>query len=257
MTTLHLALGGTAFGSVNAVVSQMDDHRAVALEEAFSIGPLSRLDTSDGVAARRSWMSHLFESIRSRHVFAGLAHDIGLPILDQIKAECGDFVIWYGPNADEQILLRIVAAKLTGSRIRAVDVTRVGSETFRPRAVAQCSPDLLHRAFGAMQAVPPIDLQAYAADWHKSMSQQGTLRFYIDGVIVEAPEDHFDDALLMATPSEFGSAARVVGRVLRDSPLLIGDAFIDYRLRQLIAVGAIEADDLDQELPSLRVRQPR
>lgn len=45
MKTLHLALRGAAFGSVSTSVSQMDGHRAVALEETFSIGPLMGLET--------------------------------------------------------------------------------------------------------------------------------------------------------------------------------------------------------------------
>lgn len=255
MQTLHLVLGGAAFGSVTTVVSQMAGHRAVALEETLSIGPLTSLDTSQGVASRRSWISSLFEVIHARDVFKGLTQDIGLPILDQLKLDCEDFVIWFGPNADEQLLLQMVAAKLSGCSIRAVDVTSVRSETFRPRTVAQCSPDLLRRAFVTAYTLSPGDLRTYAADWQESMCQDDTLRLYIDGAIFEAPEDYFDEALVQMTPREFSSAARVVGAMLGDSPHLIGDAFIDYRLRQLAEAGVIEADDLRQDLRSMRVRE--
>jgi hypothetical protein len=40
-----------------------------------------------------------------------------------------------------------------------------------------------------------------------------------------------------------------------ESPHLIGDAFISYRLRQLLAAGKIEAADQDQDLRSLQIRR--
>lgn len=252
---VHLTLGGAAFGSLSAAISGLKDHHVVALEECLSIGPLFDLDKPTGVEARRIWVRQLYEGIRAGLLFRELADDVGLPIIDQLRAKSSRFVVWCGPNADEQILLRAITAKLPEGLIRIIDVASLWSETFRPRAIAECSPDFLYRAFATAHTPSPVDLGSFAADWRSLLSQHGTLRFYIDGVIIQAPETYFDQALLMATPLKFGSAARVVGRVLRESPHLIGDAFIDYRLRQLLAVGAIEAIDADQELRSLQIRR--
>ena len=40
-----------------------------------------------------------------------------------------------------------------------------------------------------------------------------------------------------------------------ETPHLIGDSFLDYRLRELIARGEIDADDATARLASMRVRR--
>jgi hypothetical protein len=253
--TVHLTFGGAAFGSLSVALSALKEHRVVGLRECLSIGPLFDLDKPTGIEARRDWMKRLYKGTHAGQLFRESADDVGLPIIDQLGAEFSDFVVWCGPNADEQILLRAVAARLPGKVIRIVDVSKLPSETFHPRAVGECSTDILYRAFATAHALLPFERDALAADWRALLCQHGTLRFYIDGVIVHVPESYFDEALLAATPVEFGRAVRVAALVMGESPHLIGDAFIDYRLRQLLAAGTIEAVDPDQDLRSLQIRQ--
>lgn len=51
---------------------------------------------------------------------------------------------------------------------------------------------------------------------------------------------YYDNDILEHTPDEFMRAARVVGTVMGMSDQVVGDTFIDYRLRKLIEAGKIE-----------------
>jgi hypothetical protein len=253
--TVHLTFGGAAFGSLSAALSGLEHHRVVGLQECFSIGPHFDLDKPAGIEARRDWMKRLYKGTYAGLLFREAAGDVGLPIIEQLGAEFSEFVVWCGPNADEQILLRAVAARLPESLVRIVDITNLPTEAFHPRAVGLCSTDFLYRAFATARVLLPVERGSLVADWRKLLRQHGTLRFYVDGEIIEAPETHFDEALLAATPSEFGRAVSVVARVMGESPHLIGDAFLNYRLRQLLAAGTIEAVDQAQSLSSLQIRR--
>jgi len=253
--TIHLVLGGSAAGTVSAVVSAEAVQRVVPLDDNLSMGPLLRLDTADGLAERRKWIKMLFTTIGADVAFDEIVDGIGLPVLDQLFGAEGNFFVWCGPNADEQLMLRAVMAKLPGKAMKIVDVGRLGTEGHRPKAVAECPPDALRRALTEAWTPNEQEIGSLGRDWTQQISRTGTLRVFREGRIVDVAEDDFDAAIRAAVPSEFGSAAKIVGRVLGESEDVIGDAFINYRLCRLVEAGSVEALNAEGHLRSMKVRR--
>jgi hypothetical protein len=253
--TIHLVLGGSAAGTVAALVSGEAGQRVVPLDDNLSMGPLFCLDTPDGIAERRRWIKTLFKTIYADFAFDEIMNGIGLPVLDELGGREASFIIWCGPNADEQLMLRAVMAKLQGKAVKIVDVGPLQTMGHSPKAVAQCPPDALRRAFSEARTPGDRQIQSLGQEWVEQLSRTGTLRVFREGRIVDVSEDHFDAAIRAAVPPEFGIAAKVVGRVLGESEDVIGDAFINYRLRRLIEAGLIEAMNAEGHLLSMKVRQ--
>ena len=253
--TINLVLGGSAAGTVAALVSGEAGQRVVPLDDNLSMGPLFCLDTPDGIAERRRWIKTLFKTIYADFAFDEIMNGIGLPVLDELGGREASFIIWCGPNADEQLMLRAVMAKLKGKAIGIVDVGRLQSGGHRPKAVAECTPDTLRYALSEAWTPGDRQIQSLGQEWAEQISRTGTLRVYRDGRVVDVPENHFDAAIRGAAPPEFGSAAKVVGRVLGESEDVIGDSFINYRLRRLIEAGVIEALNAGGHLLPMKVRR--
>jgi hypothetical protein len=123
-------------------------------------------------------------------------------------------------------------------------------------AVGACTLDELRAAEQGVRLLSDAAQAALAADWERLLRTEQRLRIFENGRIVGCEEGLFDPLLLAACPREFSSAARIVGQVMGEGPDTIGDYYLDYRLRELIARGEIEADDGTARLAAMRVRRP-
>jgi hypothetical protein len=152
-------------------------------------------------------------------------------------------------------MLRAACAGWQDRPLYVVEVEADSGGTVSHRAVGACTLDELRAAQQRARLLSDHARAALAADWELRLRSEHRLRIFENGQIVGCEEDLFDPLLLGACPREFASAARLVGQVMGESPHLIGDSFLDYRLRELIAHGAIEADDANARLAAMRVRR--
>ncbi len=257
LEVVHCASGGAAAGSLRALCANRSAELVIEIVDPLAIGPLRDLDRPEGVAERRQYLRRLFERIGETECFERLAARIGLPELAAAMPDASRAVAWCGPNADEQLMLRAVCAGWRDRPLHVVDVgAGVGTDGIGPqRAVGACSPDALRIAERGARQLSDAERVALAADWERLLRSNHRLRLFEGGAVIGCDEDRFDSLLLAACPRDFASAARIVGKVMGESVQLIGDTFLDHRLRELIARGGIDAEDATARLASLRVRR--
>jgi hypothetical protein len=252
---VHYASGGAAGGSLRALCKGRPTDCVIELLDPLSIGPLRDVDLPNGLAERKRYLRRLFERIGETELFESLSARIGLPELGAAKPDAARAIVWCGPNADEQLVLRAACACWRRRPLYVVDVGADTGETVPHRAVGACTLDELRVAEQGARPLSDAARTALAADWERLLGTEHRLRILERDQIVGCDEGLFDPMLIAACPREFASAARIVGQVMGESPHLIGDSFLDYRLRELIARGEIEADDATARLPSMRVRR--
>ena len=251
----HYVNGGAAGGSLRALCNGRPNECVVEVLDPLAIGPLRDIDLPDGLSARRRYLRRLFERIAETELFESLTARIGLPELGAARPDAARAIVWCGPNADEQITLRAACARWRSRPLYVVDVGADFGGTVPHRAVGACTLDELRVAGEGARQLSDAARTALAADWEQLLRTEHTLRVFENGRIVGCEEDLFDPLLLAACPREFASAARVVGQVMGESPQLVGDSFLDYRLRKLIARDEIEAHDAAVRLASMRIRR--
>ena len=251
----HYVNGGAAGGSLRALCNGRPNECVVEVLDPLAIGPLLGIDFPDGLTARKRYLRRLFERIAETEHYESLAARIGLPELRAGKPDAACAIVWCGPNAGEQLMLRAACA---GWRYRPLYVAEVaagaGGAVSHP-AVGACTLDELRAAEQGAWRLSDAAQAAFAADWERLLRTEHRLRIFENGRIVGCEEDLFDPLLLAACPREFASAARIVGQVMGESPHTIEDSYLDYRLRELIARGKIEADKAKVRLAAMLIRR--
>lgn len=253
---VHYTSGGAASGSLRALCKGRPADWVVEVLDPLAIGPLRDIDRPAGLLERTGYLRRLFERIGEKEFYASLAAGIGLPELRAARPEAARALVWCGPQADEQLLLRAACAGWGERPLWVVDVGAATGGMVPRRAVGACGLDELRVAEQGAQRLSDAARAALAADWERLLRTEQWLRIRAGDQIIDCDEALFDPRLLAACPGEFASAARLVGRVMGESPHLIGDSFLDYRLRELITRGELEADDATLRLAALRVRRP-
>ena len=253
---VHYVSGGAAGGSLRALCKGRPADWVVEVLDPLAIGPLRDIDLPAGLRERRGYLRRLFERIGETELYASLAAGIGLPELGAARPDAARALVWCGPQADEQLLLRAACAGWGERPLWVVDVGAATDGKVPRRAVGACSLDELGAAEQGARRLSDAARALLAADWERQLRTEYRLRICEGDQIVGCDEALFDPRLLAACPREFASAARLVGQVMGESPYLIGDSFLDYRLRELIARGEIEAVEAEVRLPFLRVRRP-
>ena len=102
-------------------------------------------------------------------------------------------------------------------------------------------------------------------EWVDLAVQPGLLRLMKDGEIQSVPEDAIDEYIMQKAreltltrqPGEFIKSARLVGEVLGHLEQAVGDAFIEYRVRQLIIQGRLEMEGKPHAMRFYSVRLPQ
>lgn len=75
-----------------------------------------------------------------------------------------------------------------------------------------------------------------------------------NGQIIDKDETYFDSFLLSRCTNEFQTPARVVGHTLCDTNFNVGDAFLNYRLKQLTLMQKLEYRGAMKEMRDYEVR---
>lgn len=251
---IHFTTGGAAAGSLRQLCAGRTADCVVELADPLGIGPLQDIDHPSGIDERKRYLRRLFERTLADDHFSDLKSRIGLSELAGGGPDAARGTVWCGPNADEQVMLRAVCARWRDRPLYVVDVGSGGADTLPRRAIGACPVDELRVAEKDARLLSAAERSALTADWESLLRAEHRLRIFENGRIVGCGEELFDSMLVAACPDEFCIAARVVGQVMGTSPHLIGDSFLDYRLRVLIARGEIEADDAALRLRSMRVR---
>jgi hypothetical protein len=252
--TVHLTIAGSAAGNVREVIKGRDLHQLIAVEEWFSVGPLLDISEPGGLEARKAYLRNIFEKIQESSMFQEIESHVGICDIQRIPPDTNEIVVWCGANSDEQVLLRACSI-WSDKPIRVVDVRNLNPDYEKRSAIGGCTIDELRLAEANGAFLSPAAVKRLAEEWRNLIKGKDLLHIFVDGELTAVSETYFDPMLIDLCPRDFGSAARLVGTVMGHSPVLVGDTFLNYRLRELIAKGIFEAVDADKHLQLMQVRR--
>jgi len=276
-THVHIVTGESFAGSMKLALRELgraDTHKIVTLNDNYAIGPIGGLDTPEGRQARRDWFKHNIAAALEDDADSEAEYDALLRKLDQIP-EQAEIIVWASRSVYEQTGMRYALHLLRHkpNAIRVCDACAIcdtldkrpdHSETYRRSG--EIVPDKLREAL--LQAehgsrLSAGDIRRLAEEWTAIAEQGGVLRIWRDGAVREVPADHFDPYLLemleqvtnAADAGGFVKAARVVGTAIGHCEQDIGDAYFEYRLRELIYAGVLEVRGIPAGLRYYSVRR--
>ncbi|WP_281657762.1 DUF1835 domain-containing protein [Halobacillus sp. Cin3] len=245
---VHIVFGHSAYGALKNTLEnhKRDKDMVINLPLMFSIGPVRNLDQPGGLQERLNW---LYDRIHmdDEEIFTYVqenkqAMESIRNIPDHIQT-----TIWVGNNAHEQLGLRFVLQllKTWNGRVRTINVSESHMKRSKgyPIHTGEISPDrigeMIH--YASSEPIPFEARDRLEKDWLRLSSENSELRIWSEGVFSKTV-DYFDPIIIQTVRSlhedagcvDFIPAARIIGEVIGHSRQVVGDAFIEYRLIQLV-----------------------
>jgi hypothetical protein len=106
----------------------------------------------------------------------------------------------------------------------------------------ELGPEDQQRYIALQKPAPPVFGQSCAFHWRELQKENAPLRAVLNGQLVSAPETLYDDFIRreIAAEGEEFQEVKVVGRVLGNYQLGIGDSWVALRIEEMIRIGELE-----------------
>lgn len=276
-THVHIVCGDSYAGSMKQALTGLgwtDSHKLVTLRENYAIGPLGQLDSPEGREVRSDWF---LQNILGYFTASDECEEMYTELMDKLEQipEQAQVVIWTSGNACEQTGLHL-AVHLLGNRqsgIVVCDACAICEELYNTpvasiiyRHSGEIPADKLREALVRIQdgnKLTAADITRLDLEWQNISEQSRVLRIWQEDTVLEVPADYYDSYLLekldnLKPPSGddgFLKSARLVGEALGYFDQYIGDAFFEYRVRELIYSGILEIKGVPTAMRFYSVRR--
>lgn len=254
---VHIAFGDSPAGCIKYMLKQANlaEDYVILFSDAFSIGPIHQLELEAGQVARQQWLSRNLNSYdlyfeeeylstfrQSMEELQSIPQDI--PI-----------TIWKANNAHEHVGLCFVLAHLQDrDNIRVINTSETYRELFPEgydiRATGELSPEklaVIYEKYGKDTLLTNEARKTFEREWELLSETTDLLRIWNENQVQSVQEDYFDSFVIecaerLEATSSFCKAPRLIGEVLGHIEQVIGDVFLEYRLRTLIGQGVFEME---------------
>ncbi|MDK8190380.1 DUF1835 domain-containing protein [Paenibacillus sp. UMB7766-LJ446] len=278
---IHIAVGESPLGSIKVAMGKVpgrSERRFFSMNDYYAIGPLGDLTNKADLHRRHLWLlDKLYLSEHGSYAIQGMDELLRLNSVVSSIDEDTRITIWYANNAHEKTGL-LYAMHLLRNRLGPVyliETSALYQELFNNSEVQHdvlrtggISSEKLLAMWEHCVNAEPLSLEErrhMEQEWVDLAVQPGLLRLMKDGEIQSLPEDAIDEYImqkareltLIRQPGEFIKSARIVGEVLGHLEQAVGDAFIEYRIRQLIIQRRLEMEGNPHAMRFYSVRLPQ
>ncbi|CAH2215427.1 DUF1835 domain-containing protein [Tepidibacter aestuarii] len=246
---VHIVFGDSAEGTLKYFFENNENKfngEVINFREDYSIGPIYEIDTEKGLRKRIEWVEKILKKVCEDDYF----EDIKKEFINTYKTiknidKDSKIVIWYGENIDNQVGLRHLNALLRNKELYEINVSESYIEDYnyskyRPRALGECAPEQIGHLISTVKKLEKEKCNCLIDDWNVLRKSKENLRILKDNKIIGVDESYYDKDILSNCTFNFKKAARVIGATMGKSDQLVGDAYIDYRVRILIESGKVE-----------------
>ncbi|EJR33558.1 MULTISPECIES: DUF1835 domain-containing protein [Bacillus] len=246
---VHIAFDDSTAGCLKHMLGQEErlEEMVVAFSEFFSIGPINKLHMNEAQLARQKWLvnnltayDNYFEEEYLRRFLETMEELHTIPIETPIT-------IWKANNAHEHVGLCFVIAQLKDKKnIRVINTSEASKEIFKKeyaiRGTGELPPEslaLLQKSFAEFPYVTEEKRMHFVYEWDRLSKSTEFLRVWKENEVRSVQEDYFDQFIIECAKSigadrDFLKAPRVIGEALGLVEQLVGDTFLEYRLKKLI-----------------------
>lgn len=266
LNEIHITFGESPLSSLKMGMSTLPNQEKrsfFSMDDDYAVGPLGDLTHRAELQRRHLWLTErMCLSDREAYAMHELESLIELNSTMQSLDSKTSIIIWYSNNAREKTGLLYAMHLLRDSKspIYLIETSGLYQQLFNTPDVqydvlhtGEILPEKLLAMWNVCSEQEPLSKQErlqLEQDWLELSVQPGLLRMMENGEIRSLPEDALDEYIMQKVreltpnwePGKYIRAARIVGEVIGTSSQHIGDAFVEYRLRQLVLQGQLEMD---------------
>ncbi|MGE6539135.1 DUF1835 domain-containing protein [Bacillus luti] len=261
MNTIHIGFGDSACGNLKNAFSKNNEYKneqIICINEDFSIGPIYKLQSNEGIQERKQWLKEVLTKTGStldKDYIDWIETTLNknLNIAADVPTD-SKVIIWHGENVSDEIGLRFVASLLQNKNIQfeEINVSEYSHHIeYKVRDLHNRELPHVINSLGQMPSKLVLDalqmkknmshstIESLISDWEKWSQTKDILRALLNGEIVGVSEDYYDISILEKTSKEYQNASRVVGDIMGESDQCIGDTYLAFRVYQLIQQGKL------------------
>ncbi|SHN70501.1 DUF3658 domain-containing protein [Desulfitobacterium chlororespirans] len=160
--------------------------------------------------------------------------------------------IWYSNQPDELcglywLMEQLVQWKGLGAQVSIVRLPEweagENGSIVRKNGWGEVAPEEWHRYLALQKPVSLVFITSCAAYWRELQRENAPLRAMLNGQLVSMSEALYDDFILreIAAAGEVFQEAVIIGQVLGKYQLGIGDAWVAFRIEEMIHAGKLKA----------------
>ncbi|MFB1082575.1 DUF1835 domain-containing protein [Jeotgalibacillus sp. JSM ZJ347] len=266
---IHIIFGSIAAGSL---MHGLKRPKMVAFHDTFSVGPVWQLHEETGLDYRFEWM---------KKITSGLYDDYPDYIkrfrksVEKVRGiTAGEHVtIWIADNSHEQTALRYVMYLL---KEKDIDITVINTTAAHQtlfdrtelqyilRHTGEVAPEKLLKVYneGPAYMLTDHDREKLEQEWLTLSDSKETLRVWHNGDTRQVPENYLDPYFAKYAKrlhkekekQHFIPSARLIGEMIGYVDQHIGDAFLEYRLKELIREGVFEYEGHPEHMRFYTIR---
>lgn len=260
---IHIVFGDSAAGILKYFLGENETEfsgNLICFREDFAVGPICEIDTKDGFEKRMEWFKVVFQKTGQIEWFEEYSRGVR-DSYERIGSilKGSKIVVWHGENASDQVGLRYVCSLLDENDMYEIEVSKAytvsrGEHGYIPISLAEIAPEDIGGIISQVRKLESEKHSRLKAEWESLRESEENLRILSGEKIFEVNEEYYDDEILSSCTFNFKKAARVIGRTMGNSDQMIGDLYVDYRLRRLIEDKKVEYRGNLQSMRDFEVR---
>ncbi|MEH7481357.1 DUF1835 domain-containing protein [Neobacillus drentensis] len=241
----------------------------IAFHDFFSIGPVWKMDQQIGQDSRYEWLNENVNVEQDECEFENNFSKTLLEIEDIPKFV--PIYIWTANNGNEQTGLRFILylLKEKDNDIFLINTTELYHQRIDPKIEKLYSsmlhPDQLKFLLEQAQSANPLSYQdriQLQREWEDLAQSKDVLRLWKNGRVTSVTEDYFDDLILKTIDhlhkepqnKDFIRTGKVIAETMHQMDELVGDFYIEYRIRHLIYSGFLELKGIPRSMRHYSVK---
>ncbi|WP_413303583.1 DUF1835 domain-containing protein [Bacillus sp. 1P10SD] len=266
---VHLVSSDSTAGALKVGLDQ--PKTVIAFKDLFSIGPLWKLDEKVGQDDRHNWLN---ENINLEQDDYELENHFTKTVLEiEDIPEDVPIYIWTANNGNEQTGLRFLLHILRNkeNEIHVANTTELYKQWIHSNDEKPYSnmlhPDHLRVLFEKSQSAISLTQEERVQllkEWELLTQSNEILRLWKNGKVTSVPSDYFDEIILETISNlhkkqeakDFIRTGRVIGETIHKMEEIVGDSYLEYRIRHLIYSGALELKGIPRSMRHYSVKIP-
>jgi hypothetical protein len=227
------------------------DGEILLISDDYSVGPIAHLFSAEGMAQRKGWWQEILEG-RELEEHPGAVSDdqVNLQqILDRMREEEFDQIwIWVTSNAQDTSGYYWLISRLNefAGRIYVLSLNNLPfindkGAVFYPTLLSEIPPREFIKAKKLARPVTLAEFETDPDEWTKLSQENKNVRV-LEGAkkLIQQADDYYDGPLKKFINSDFQKTSRIIHHFISKSPVKTSEAFLLWRLQQLVANGEIE-----------------
>ncbi|RNF41228.1 DUF1835 domain-containing protein [Planococcus salinus] len=266
---VHLVVSESVAGSLRIGLER--PKTVIGFPDAFSIGPLWKLEEKTGQSFREEWLLENINFEQEDDEYKGKFTN-ALREIEDIENQVPIY-IWGGDNAEEQTGLRFFLYMLgqKTNEIFLLNTTKLYEKYFAAEDepaifhTGQLDAEKLQQFFENSKKDRPLTQELrrqYQSEWEELSKTKEVLRVWIDGQIRTVAEDYFDSMIIETLEKlhqkqetkDFVLTGKLIGEIVTQTDEFINYLYLEYRIRHLVYSGVFELKGIPKSMRHYSVK---